>query len=693
MSLREITNKLARKNVRRNLLFCLSAVFATTMLGAHGVLQFSPTVTNVLSVTGSTYMISLGMYALALCGIAAFLIYANSVYLGNKMDELGILLSLGLRRKAVAGILSGEFSLLYGISTLVGLVLSVPVAWLCWSGLTLFISSSETAFTIGWPGLIIAFTFGLLMWPFLWLINKRRINKLDIIKIMKTSSEQERVAGDSIMLGVLGFIAIPLGLIIYRMSTLSDGLLRQISFVFILLSISGLYLLTVQITTIGNVFKRFWPGIYHKHLLYFNLVKQKGKQYTLSLFVSTLLVAITVFGISFNSVTFIQSSYEAENASYDYTLLVSSREAGDVTADTIRQLGLEYNVSFTSFTELEFLLLSREMGEFGRPGNEWSGELATSESMFNRLVQNAVNVAPGTYIPFCEDLGYSNPDAVFNGYYTRFTNPDITGDIHLEPAKGYLGKGIVNSMADPKRFVVLNDADYAELASQITDRYKMQFYLINTDEANVDGELAFHRALVDAMVDAGDGMIWENVMDAAALEEQYEAGQIDVPQDKLIPYEGNELLAVRQWPSYPFSRQSAKAGVMESGAVYILLISFAALIAFIAATMIIGIKILSTLWQDKENYRKASFLGLKRKSLNGLITGQIALMFFFPAICGCGTAVLLIQQMINASSVTQIGAVTFSTLLLSLALCVIQVVIFFFIRRAAIRKYGQVQLG
>ena len=47
---------------------------------------------------------------------------------------------------------------------------------------------------------------------------------------------------------------------------------------------------------------------------------------------------------------------------------------------------------------------------------------------------------------------------------------------------------------------------------------------------------------------------------------------------------------------------------MEAGAVYLILIFFIAIISFVSATMIMGLKIAGTIMQDAEIYKMAMYL-------------------------------------------------------------------------------------
>lgn len=114
---------------------------------------------------------------------------------------------------------------------------------------------------------------------------------------------------------------------------------------------------------------------------------------------------------------------------------------------------------------------------------------------------------------------------------------------------------------------------------------------------------------------------------------------------------------------------------------------FIAVIAFVSAVMVIGLKILGTLWQDHESYRKAVFLGLKEKSLNKLISKQISLIYYYPTFSGCAVGILMINQIISASSSVHPGAVTLIAVLSALAVVLLQMAVYFLLRKSIITHF------
>lgn len=157
-------------------------------------------------------------------------------------------------------------------------------------------------------------------------------------------------------------------------------------------------------------------------------------------------------------------------------------------------------------------------------------------------------------------------------------------------------------------------------------------------------------------------------------------------REEILPYEDNKLEAARYWLLYPYAKHTQSGILMEYGAVYLLLIFFIALITFVSATMIIALKVAGTISQDIKNYRKAVNLGLKDTDLKHLVRRQMKLIFFFPAICGCTTAVIMINRFLSVSSIQHFYEVTIIAVILSIIVFIIQVLIFVSIQKRLVNS-------
>src|SRR5699024_8532691 len=225
---------------------------------------------------GSTQTISQAMFLGSMLGIIVFLVYADSIFLKYKSREIGIFLSLGINRRSVQKIIVKEYTLLFQIAALLGLILSVPLAYLCWSLLNLFVETQQTAFSIGWMGLIIAVLFSLLNWFILRTINRRYIENIDILKIIRTSDENEAAKSGNLFLLILGALLVPVGIVaFFTLQNIGGLLCTLLAFIGLAGAVGGVYLLIVQCASIGDILKKYNEKAYYKNIVFYNLLKQK----------------------------------------------------------------------------------------------------------------------------------------------------------------------------------------------------------------------------------------------------------------------------------------------------------------------------------------------------------------------------------------------------------------------------------
>ena len=669
MTLNEITQKLIRQNKSRYILFGLSICFAVAMTGAYGVLLFSRVITDVLMTDGSTYIISLGMYGITMIGIIVFLFYANAIYIQLQMREIGVYLSLGLPPKSVGKIQNQQLDITFLIGGVIGLVLAIPFSFGIWSLLSLFISYTDGTFRVGGKGLLIAGGLWILAWVILRIKNAVHIARLDVIRILRSSSESEEVKGSHPILGIIGLIAVPLGLILFNITAVSYWL-KSFSVLFLGVSVIGMYILAAQITSMGSVIKRFFPNAYRKGILFYNLVRQKGNQYTLSLFVSSLLITLTVFSICFNGSIFLELYYSIKEEPYDYAVLVG--ESGEKLDESrIRSFAEESGISLSEWHSLDMLLLGREHQYMDASRNEWAPEIVVNVSDFNALSGMNLSVPDDGYIYFQD-----SDNAMFQTCSEdrgMFYNPCVKEDFTLQKIELISKESILNQTAKINSFAVVSDDTFYRISDTLDASYKMTYYLFRG--SNTENSSEFQKRLLAEIVAINKGQIF------VSWQDQVIKDKTGSYEDIYIPYDGNELYAARWWEFYPYAKQTQFDVQMEAGAVYLILIFFIAIISFVSATMIMGLKIAGTIMQDTESYKRAMYLGLKENDLKKIIRKQIGLIYFFPVICGCVTASFMINRFMEASSATRIFEITLVAIGLSLIIFFMQLIIFFFLQK------------
>lgn len=675
MTLNEISRKLIKNEKKQYALFFFSILFAVTMVGAYGVLQYSPTVTNVLIDGGSTQSISQGMFFGSMLGIVVFLIYANSLFLKHKSREIGIFLSLGIDRRNVQKIIIKEFTTLFQIAALLGLLLCIPLAYLSWSLLNVFLETQETAFAIGWNGLVIALIFAMCSWLILRKVNRRYIKTVDILKILKSSDENDEAQNGNPLLLLLGGAMVPGGIIAFFTLENMGGLLYTLlAYIGMAVAVWGVYIFIVQLASIGDVFKKYNVALYYKNIVFYNLLKQKIRQYTLSIFVATLLIFFTIFGIGFIAAGFIDGYNIAINEPYDYTINTSADNPG-MTEQRIQALADESGTVITEMARMDCLLLGVE-NVYRDGSTDWSTRMIVSEENFNRVSGMNISVARGTYSLYYDGTMEYKLNA-FCSDESLFFNPTSKEEFRLSKNTPICADNLFNSRSFLSSFLILDTEEYNNLSASLDEAYKVTSYLLNVE--NWESTSEFQEKVLDAVIADNGGNVFTNWHNCATFEKT--GGQAEY-----LPYQGNETRVARVWALYPISKISSAATQFEAFATYLMLLLFIALVAFVSSIMVVGLKLVSTIWDDAAVYENIQKLGMKKQKIKDLITRQMVFIYFIPTVLGCLIGAFTTYRIMLVSGVIYIA----ETMQLVGYVCglvvILQLAIFFVLRSRILKK-------
>ncbi len=676
MTLNDVSRKLFKNNRKQYGLFFFSIIFSIAMTGAYGVLQYSPTVINVLVDGGSTQTISQAMFFGSMLGIIVFLVYADSIFLKYKSREIGIFLSLGIDRRSVQRIIVKEYTLLFQIAALLGLLLSVPLAYLCWTFLNLFLKTQETTFSIGYAGLAIAFLFSLLNWFILRTLNRRYIKTVDILKIIKASDENEAAKKGNLFSLILGVLLIPAGIVaFFTLQNVGGFLNTLLAFIGLAGAVLGVYLLIIQCASIGDILKKYNDKAYYKNIVFYNLLKQKIRQYTRSIFVATLLITFTIFGIGFIAAGFIDGYNVALNEPYDYT--INATYEHPMTEKRIEEMAAKSNATITDLKYIDCLLLGVQ-NNYKSGERDWGSRIIVSEDNFNAVSDGAISVTKGSYTVYYDSSMKYKLNA-FSADNSIFYNPTTQQEFSLTQNEPICRDGLFNTRSVFSSFLILDNEDYHTIAATLANEYKAVSYMVNVE--NWQDTTDFQNNILQAVISDNDGVIFTNWHNSATFAK---TGS----QAEYLPFEGNETKIARLWSLYPLSKLSSTTTQFEAFATYLMLMLFIAIVAFVSAVMVIGLKLISTIWDDAEVYRDLQRLGMKYKTIKGLITKQMLFVYFIPTVFGCIIGAFTTYRIMLVSSVIYIAETMQLVGFVCALVLIIQIAIFFMLRSKIMRNYA-----
>lgn len=686
MTLNQLTKKLIKNNIRQYGILIGSIIFAISMITSYGIIQFSPTVTNILMSGGSTQMISLSLYGFNIIGSFFFVVYAHSLFLKYKSREIGVFISLGIKRSSVKNMVMKELRIIIPLATLSGLIFSIPVSFGAWYFMTIFLNTSETKLIIGWIGIVIGAVFGLASMIIINIITLRYIKNVDIIKILKSNEEVEDIKGDNYILGMIGIILIPLGVFSFSFFSMSKGFLGDIYIIFLGVSLIGLYLFIIQITSIGVLVKKINKKYYYKNIVFFNLVKQKGKQYVLTLFVSTILIGISIFALGFNSIQAIEGINEIEKIdAFDVVVNVGFQQK-NLNLDDVLALAKKHNINVKDLNQFENIMLGYSLPEY----NQWGADSFISEESVKKITEKKdFDVKPGTFVTLISvDPSYLNknkekrPSKEIKRLLLDSTKRKET--YFVDKGEVYVAGLLSFDIFHERRVKVLDSTDYNALRANQKDEFIVKTYMFNVDNWKETKE--FSKDLAELVAKKSDYKWCSNFSDSPIFDRVLKNGYGGFDHYDIREYKGNELFANKRWALSPYTRYHAYYNGIQDYGVYLLLMMFIAIVAFISSVVAIGIKILNTMWQDKYVYRNITFFGSRIKDIKSVITKQVALIYFVPTALGSILTMLILREMINTSEIYFRKEVFMINCSIVAIMFVFQIIIFLFIRKIAIKE-------
>jgi len=392
-----------------------------------------------------------------------------------------------------------------------------------------------------------------------------------------------------------------------------------------------------------------------------------------SIFVATILIFFTVFGIGFIAAGFIDGYNVTINEPFDYTISTSA-DKPEITEQQILMLAAESDTVITKIARINCLLLGVQ-NTYKDGATNWGSRVVMSADDFNTVSAMNISVPKGTYT-FYYDSTMDYKLNAFCGNGSLIFNPTTKEEFQLSQNEPICSDSLFNSRSFFSSFLILNTEDYNNISANLGNEYKAASYLLNVKDW--ESTLDFQENILRTVIENNQGKIFTNWHNSATFEKTGSSAEY-------LAYEGNETRIARVWALYPLSKPGSATIQFEAFATYLMLLLFIALVAFISSIMVIGLKIISTIWDDATLYDNLQKLGMTKGKIKRLITKQMLFVYFIPTILGCLTGVFTTYRIMLVSGVIYIG----KTMELVGGVCglvvILQLIIFIVLRSRAIK--------
>lgn len=638
MNINHILKKLLKNNLKKYILLCFSLIVTISFVTSIGLVYLGPTVSNVLLSSGSSSNIAKYCYIALFIFSVIFILYVFNLFLKLKSKEIGIFLSLGISKNNLSKILRKEISVICGISSVIGIIISYPLSKLVWGIMTLLIKTTETILTVSVYGYFIGMGFSILIFILLLYRVNSFIKKVTILNILKSSETVEDVQSLKPYTIFIGIILIPLGIVLMDLFLRLNGIFPLIGVLSFLLTPLGIYIISLRIPFVGERKKKRNPKKYYKNILFYNLIKLKGKQYVNTIFITSLILGISTFAFTFILSQIISVNETAKNMNADYTFTYKENLT-NISNEDVENLSKKYNIKIENLKEFESLILIKDDSVFNPK---------TSETEYEKIAADVNVISLSTYEKISnEKLNLSKDDfsVVYHDLHhiplvneIILTNPSTKTSYPLK-FQSKIELNILDGLSSV--LYIINDDLYGEIKSSINNNQILKTAIFNSP--NWKNEYDFAKELKNLIIENTDSSANDHKFcnhtanDLKGIPCTHEDMHVELTTDN---YEVS-----RWWKYAPSFKVLLKNDSIFTYSIYIFLFIFISVLGFLSSSIILYIKSISNLWTDKQMYLKATYLGMKRKSLIKIIKRQQRLLFIIPTLIGTLTSLILLLIM------------------------------------------------
>lgn len=642
---------LRRKNWRQYALLGGCAFFSVLLITAYACMMRSPTILTVLPEGGDSRKQVMMVFVLAVLGCGVFTTYASGLFFRQKSRQLGVFLALGATRRQLSRMLTRELTLLTLLSCGAGALLGGPLAWGIWQVFRTFVvDTAEMALrftpqSYWFPGVFTLFVLLVLLG-----MGCRSVRRTNIIDIVQESHKSEPIREVKRWYGSVGIVLVVIGALAgYLMPSFFVTVLQWyppsgVEAVFYLPALVGMYMILLH-TVVNGWRKR------HKYrdIIATSMMKFQGRQTVRNMLVMTLLIAGAYFASFYAPMLNTSSTYSFSTRPVDFEYHWRNDQNWPERGE-VESLASKHGVDITSWTQVDAATLGcdgtvsieQSAGALGTTYTKEYREIqggATyfSESAWNALTGQAVDLAPGTCANVLDDEGGS--DYLSGGDVTLVTNMVTGASLSVTPAEPLCFTMLLGCY-------VLDDADYEILTAGLTDLWRETWVFFNV--ADAEASYPFADALFNEIVDrSGDDVLQMDAYDlvSAALAEEagevydYDRAHIAAHGFPVIEREDRDTSEFRNyWLYMPQFRVLDQNDFVTTMAVFLVLFIFIALICFAAVIVIAFTRCMTIALTNARVYDDLRHLGAPNRYLFRSVKGQVSKVFLVPAIVG--TAVI-----------------------------------------------------
>lgn len=606
-------SKFALKNIKTNkkltLPYIISSVFSIAIFYILASLATSSNLDNIGTGAGATkQLLSYAMFVVGIF-ILIFMFYSYSFLIKNRISELGLYAVLGMTKKQIAKIVVAENIIIASITIFFGILVGVIFDKFAYLFLIKLMGAGvKLGFSISAKAIIITTIFfaGIYM---LTVINSLiKVQRLNIIKMLKSNSVGEKEPKSRWLLSLIGVIFIGYGY--YTSVTIETPVSALVNFFYAVVAvIIGTYLVFIAVSIFVLKILKNNKKFYYKTKNFISISNMIYRMKRNAVGLANICILSTMILVTLGSTTSLY--FGKEN-------LANTAYPRDVKIEALR-----YEAS--SFVDLQNNIdnILQKEGVTKKDVVAYRNIDSAAQKVDNGIVlqkymSNLSNSVTVTIIPLTD--------------YNKLYNTNITlkdDEILLKNARSE--EKISQFKINNKQFNVKDETKIDNLqpnAQDITDSY----YIIVKDIKTITDLTENNEEANDNQ--ENDPLSQENRLD------YYYAFNVDNSKNK-AEIEKNIVNTVQEFNRqnteknmYVFSSSKSQetSGINEFMASFLFIGIFISLIFIVSQVMIMYYKQISEGYEDREKFEIMQKVGLDEVDIKKSIRSQILMIFFSPLL-------------------------------------------------------------
>lgn len=697
MTMNKVYQKLRKNSKGQYALLSFCIFLSVVLITSFALMYFGPTVQEFLPQGGDTRKIASLLFGVTTVGCFIFTVYASQLFFRFKAREYGILMALGLEKKTLRSLLMKELCILVGVSSLVGLICSIPVSFGIWKIFETFIISGEQMqYRFGMTGMLAGILMTILLMFALSIVGWRFVKKSDVMEILRTQQKTEMVKEVKGWIFPAGIILAVAGIVLGAVVPSFTARILDVSMPAVwngiyVLALIGIYMILLSAVAQSHLKRN--KKKYYKNLVSVSLMRFTAKATTRNMCVVVLLLFVccgsAFYGMQYTLNDFVMDSKTDRTFSMHYPVLEKQ-----IGAREIQDTAEKYKMEVQNYAEADAanLVISYECRDFNEEGTKYlniykedaKASLFLPETAFEQIYQTELDLKEGTYQTVCVK-NYNGAFDFVDGLKS-VKNPD-TGVSRELQFGGRIEYDSLASMSDPFAYI-LNDSDYQDLSQGLQDQYRE--HLIFFDVADIESSYEFAKELLGQYMERttelsnrqlGLWNIWEKKL-AEDAEETY-------GYDQELDMSPENTTVIQDWKYAPMFNIIFEQDRMQMISVYVMLCMYICIIALAAIGVMTYVRSISVATDNKGIFESLTKLGADHAYQRMILKKQLAKIFLYPGIVGCGAG-FLFSFMMDYTNDGGITAIEIKALGILLLLIAVFCFVLFSVYRVSLKKAGKI---